>query len=89
MNFLKIEKMKKLIIILFVSCLLCSCDYGVMQQKDFTERLEEAYFEGQKDAINGDIRIKMNKDSCYVWIKSPWDEGMNPVYIPTYLSSKK
>lgn len=35
---------------------------------------EEAYFEGQKDYMNGNIRIQKNGD-CYVWIKSPWDEN--------------
>lgn len=42
---------------------------------------EQAYFEGQKDAINGDIRItKIN--SCYVWTKSPWNNGTNPIFQP-------
>ena len=34
------------------------------------ESAEYGYFEGQKDAINDDIRIKKVNDS-YEWIKSP------------------
>lgn len=48
---------------------------------------EKSYFEGQKDAINGDIRIKLNKDSVYIWKKSCWDNGDAPSYQPTYLES--
>ena len=50
--------------------------------------MERAYFEGQKDAINGDIRIMKNQDSCYIWKKSPWDSGTPPVYWPTYEESR-
>jgi len=36
--------------------------------------MEYAYFEGQRDALNGDIKIEMsNIDSTWSWIKSPWD----------------
>ena len=44
---------------------------------------ERAYFEGQKDAINGDVRINLNQDSVYVWIKSPWNINRQPTFIPT------
>lgn len=50
---------------------------------------EKAYFEGQKDAINGDIRIKLNSDSIYIWTKSCWNNGDKPIYNPTYLDSRK
>ena len=33
---------------------------------------EESYFEGQKDYMNGDIRISKT-NNCYQWVKSPWD----------------
>lgn len=46
------------------------------------ERMEEAYFEGQKDAIHGDIRIEQNADSCYFWVQSPWDSGKEPIFRP-------
>jgi hypothetical protein len=41
---------------------------------------EYGYFEGQKDALNGDIRIKHICDSCYVWTKSPHNSGKKPKY---------
>ena len=34
-----------------------------------TKMMEYAYHEGQKDFMDGDVRI----DSSYKWIKSPWD----------------
>jgi hypothetical protein len=52
---------------------------------------EIAYYEGQKDAINNDIRIKLLKDnkdnSFYVWIKSPWNTDKEPTinFIPNDL----
>lgn len=49
---------------------------------------EKSYFEGQRDALKGDIRIKLNKDSTYIWTKSPWDNNKTPLYNPTYLDSK-
>lgn len=41
--------------------------------------LEKAYAEGQKDALNGDIKIKSINFGRYVWIKSPWDDGRKPI----------
>lgn len=48
---------------------------------------EEAYFEGQRDAINGDIRIEKNSDGVYYWKKSCWNDGTEPIFKPTYLQS--
>lgn len=42
--------------------------------------MERAYFEGQRDIINGDIRIEEFKKGKYKWIKSPWDSGKEPQY---------
>lgn len=50
--------------------------------------LENAYFEGQRDAINGDIRIRLNSDSVYIWVKSPWNTGEKPIFTPTRLDTK-
>lgn len=36
------------------------------------EAMERAYFEGQKDAVEGVVRIKATSDG-YVWTMSPWD----------------
>ena len=48
---------------------------------------EQGYYEGQKDALNGDIRIVMVKDTVkdsvkWVWSKSPWDDNRKPIFKP-------
>lgn len=50
--------------------------------------MERAYFEGQKAALNGNIRIKMTADGIYVWTKSCWKDGTQPTYNPTFLDSQ-
>lgn len=40
--------------------------------------MEYAYFEGQKDAIEGDVRIKRTPGGDYIWIKNPWDDSDTP-----------
>ncbi len=82
--------MKKVIIsITLFSGTLISCD-AVLDRSagSIQEIAERAYFEGQRDAIDGDVRIRLNNDSCYEWIKSPWDNGRSPIYNPTYLDTK-
>jgi len=77
--------MKKLILLLAIP-LLFSCT----SKKDKVDEiktllewgLEEAYYEGQRDALEGDIRIKLNDDSIYIWSKSPWDDGQEPIFKP-------
>ena len=44
--------------------------------------LEKAYFEGQKDALQGDWRVMLNSDSCYVWKRNPWDYGLSVEFEP-------
>lgn len=65
--------------------------FGIIHFKDKKkERIEEAlqlgleaaYFEGQKDALEDDIRIKLENDSTYIWTKSPWDDGKKPIFDP-------
>lgn len=48
---------------------------------DVTILMEYAYFEGQKDMLNGDIKIS-GYDGKYTWTGSPWDSGKQPIYIP-------
>lgn len=83
----------KYIIFLFVITSISCTDMGVYDKnevkKNLIEIAEKAYFEGQKDALEGDIRIKLISDSIYVWTKSPWDNGDKPIFNPTYLDSKK
>lgn len=49
---------------------------------------EQAYFEGQKDAINNDVRIKLDKDSIYQWTESPWNNNRTPLFQPSLLDTK-
>ncbi len=43
--------------------------------------IERAYFKGQRDYMNGDIRVG-RVDSCFFWIKSPWNDGKEPEFDP-------
>jgi len=77
--------MKKILFVLFIFLLSCS------KEKDndlYLYQLERAYFEGQKDVLNGDIRIKLDNDSNYIWDKSPWDNNDLPIYDPCLEYSK-
>lgn len=86
--------MKKVLVLLLALMLFsCGMEAPVTMDKDEIYKLcEMAYFEGQKDAIEGDVRIKLGSDSIYVWTKSPWaDKGVGdkPIhYHPTYMDSK-
>ena len=40
--------------------------------------MEYAYFQGQKEALQGDIRIRKNtSNEKYHWIKSPWNSDIS------------
>lgn len=82
------KKIKYSIYILLVSTMFSSCDYDIVSDKDFTEALEQAYFEGQRDYAIDDKRIEWTSDSCWVWIKSPWNNGKQPIYNPSLIRSK-
>jgi hypothetical protein len=44
--------------------------------------MEYGYFEGQKDALNGEIHITKISDSCWLWTDSPWTDKRETVYNP-------
>jgi hypothetical protein len=72
-----------IVIAFVVAFTFTSCGVVVTTEDEITEACEYAYFEGQKDALEGDVRIQMNEDStCYKWIKTPWDSGKRPIYEP-------
>jgi hypothetical protein len=49
-----------------------------------TIALEEAYFDGQRDAINGHVVIKFDSSKgIYVWTDSPWNSRKPAKFIPT------
>ena len=84
-------KLKLSIIVLTIT--LTSCNSTFIEQEELESLAEQAYFEGQKDALNGDVRIQKVKldnkqDSCFIWVKSPWNNGQNPKFNPSYLGSK-
>ncbi len=84
--------MKTLLITIFAAVSLSSCTRVTVEKQvleDYYYKVaEKAYFEGQRDAINGDIRIKLGCDSIYFWHKSCWDNGRKPIYNPDYLDSQ-
>ena len=65
---------------------LNSCTYS---EGEVIHKLEQAYFEGQKDALNGDVRIRKNGDSCWIWTKSCWDNGKQPTFNPSIVCDGK
>lgn len=86
--------MKKILLCtLLATMFLTSCDFAIVDKSDLnelvTEKLEEAYFEGQRDYANGDKRIEFTSDSCWVWTKSPWDSGARPKFNPSIIHNKQ
>lgn len=41
----------------------------------FNKSMEFSYFVGQFDCINGICRVAYSTDSCWHWIKSPYNDG--------------
>ena len=78
------RKAKYFLYTLLATVIFTSCDYGVAKESDLTKALEQAYFEGQRDALENDVRIKRNQDSCWIWIKSPWNSGKQPIFNPSF-----
>jgi len=71
---------KNTLIIAFLLLLLVGCSEKntpvVTTEYRLLKASEYAYFEGQKDALNGDIAIKWDEEAdCWRWIKSPWNNG--------------
>ena len=60
-----------------------SIEKQVEIKKKVTMGLEEAYFEGQRDFLNGKIRIKKNDDNSYSWINGgPWEGNTTTLWNP-------
>ena len=72
------KKLTFLLVILLV--IISSCNI----KDNYQETLEQAYFEGQRDALNGDIRIKKDLNGCYIWTKSPWNDERAPIFDPSF-----
>lgn len=65
-----------------ITVLLFYCGHSLVD--DIYVLTERAYFEGQKDALNGDVRIKKKQDSCWIWTKSPWNRNREPKFNPSF-----
>ncbi len=49
---------------------------------------EYGYFEGQKDALKGDVRIA-KENGKWVWKKSCWDNGKETSFVPPELTEEE
>lgn len=45
--------------------------------------IEHAYFKGQSDYLDGDIRVAKDSHGRYVWVRSCWDDGTAPLWKPS------
>lgn len=75
-------------ILIFLVLASCSCEQpqgevGVIVKAEIIKSIEKAYFEGQRDALTGDIRIERIDSTHWVWSKSCWDSGKQPIFDPT------
>lgn len=68
--------MKKIVIYLTVALSTSSC--VITTEKRATEAMEYAYFSGQVDALQGDIRIDT---TTFMWTKSPWNNDNLPIFM--------
>lgn len=76
-----------------VGC-LCLFSVGCDRSKEIKtaaqKGMERAYFEGQRDAIEGDVRINRDEtNKCYRWSKSPWDDRTAPLTDVSGIPDKK
>jgi len=88
-------RINKLIAILIMSCAICIIitlaskaiykyvqEYNCIADRELTQIMEMSYFEGQKDCINGNIKIKLDSTTNkYIWVKPPFD-SMRPIWNP-------
>jgi len=52
-------------------------------EKTITIEVEKAYFEGQKDALEGKIKIGKTNNDKYHWINGgPWNSQKAPIWKP-------
>lgn len=78
----------KMFIIFIVMCALLFALFKIITyprdiRPTLLKLVEFAYFEGQRDAIQGDIRIKyVDELKSWTWVKSCWDNGPEPIYNP-------
>lgn len=69
-------------IIVVLSVWLIVLSYNPITRSDLQELAEAAYFEGQRDALNSDIRITVDSMGNWKWISSPWEDKRPVIYDP-------
>jgi hypothetical protein len=77
-----------ILVVIFAICVanwsVGCCHSDTNNEMDSQTKLEQAYFEGQKDCLNGDIRIKKDfREQYWEWTKSPWNNGRPPKFVPS------
>lgn len=84
-NFESITAGKRMLKIFFLSLLFVSCRVTIAPKFNLNAeclRLAEmAYFEGQYDAVRGDVKIRQ-VDSVWLWTRSPWCSGRAVTWQP-------
>lgn len=88
-------KQYRLIIAIFIGIIIIISALGILAALDVNEfenkklkvisehivkRMEYAYMEGQKDALEGDVRIEKG-DSVWTYIKTPWDSDSVTIIV--------
>lgn len=71
--------------VLLLAVIFYGCNYNVVETDKLKTAFEKTYFEGQKDVLEGDVRIRKNNDSCWIWTKSCWDNGEQPTFNPSII----
>lgn len=72
----------RVILSILITAAFTFCLFAAAYLHVIKHRMELAYFEGQRDAMEGDVRISQLDNGCYVWITSPWNDGDKPSFYP-------
>lgn len=51
------------------------------------KKYEQTYFEAQRDALSGDVRIKKLDNRTWVWVKPPYNDTTKPFSDTIYVIS--
>ena len=76
---------KKHIPTLFLCVIMASCENSplvVTTQSTLNYYIEEAYFNGQKDAVENKIIIQKTNKNCWQWTNTPQKNGTQPMFNP-------
>ena len=76
---------KNILAAIIILCGFGMIGYGISVNSVSTMNYYKAkgYYEGQIDAIEGDIRVKKLDNGNYIWSSTPWDNGDMPRFNPS------